>query len=430
MDSQVAKRHRLDHPIVSHPSSPSLPSPSSSSLRSLLESPSTSPTPMAATIVTGPGSGKTMFFKWKGRGPQCELHRNNDDNYIDDDDKTVLSDDDGEEDGYSSDGAASLAATQKDVWSAYSDDNEDKDDRAASTMVLADYDAGDLKTPIYSTTRTPGTAMWMFNGVNLEGGNSIASPSSPARSVGWSLPQKLTDYEGFQDAWAEINEMAAFEEDLEYAGLHESIEEFLTRMHERKRKSEFAQGSEFEDGPEYADAIWVPFEQPDYKHLDGDKTPTDDTNGNRTIRTRGSNSSSSNSKKDVGDSQLIDMGTYVDYPSGDEYSDLEFWKAMKNDNKASKGTDNRARKEIDNDNPSTSCTDNYDSDSTAGWESDDSDQDTIKGGNTAGDYLDEKDLEISGIIGTTDKTGGITGSGCRYDYEDEVDYGEDDDLFD
>ena len=322
MDSQVAKRRRMGQPVVPPPSSPSAPSSSPSSLLSLFESPFPSLVPTTATIVAVPGLGKTPFFKWKGRSPQCNVHRNNDDINGDNDDKTVISESDDEEekeeeeDGYSSDGAASLVATQEDAGSTSSDDDNDKDDRAASTMALADYDAGDLKTPIYSTARTPGTAMRMLSGVGLEGGNSIASPPSPARSVGQSLSQKLADYDGFQDAWAEINEMAAFEEDLEYAGLYESIEEFLTRMYERKRKSEFAQGSEFEDGPEFADAIWVPFEQPDYKHLDGDKTPTDDTDDDHTLRVQGSITSSS--KKNIGDSQLIDMGTYVDYPSGDD----------------------------------------------------------------------------------------------------------------
>ncbi|OAQ35358.1 hypothetical protein K457DRAFT_27604 [Linnemannia elongata AG-77] len=61
--------------------------------------------------------------KRKGSGPQCKVDSNNDDE---------------EEEGYSSDGTASLAATQKNVWSAYSNDGEDKDDRAASTMTLVD----------------------------------------------------------------------------------------------------------------------------------------------------------------------------------------------------------------------------------------------------------------------------------------------------
>ncbi|KAF9152822.1 hypothetical protein BG015_004650 [Linnemannia schmuckeri] len=414
-DDQVVKRRRSSQPIVSLPSSSSSFF-SSSSSRFPPTSPSSSPATMTTTLVTGPASGKTRFFKWKGRGSQHKVSCNDNNNSDDDDDKTVMSDSDDNDDGYSSDGASSLSATQEDTGV---DDDEDKDGCATSTIGLADYDAGELETPIYSTARTPGTALRMLNGIGLDDGNSVASPPSPARSVSHGLPQKLTDYDGFQDAWAEINEMAVFEEDLEYAGLNESIEEFLTRMHERKRKSAFAGDGDFGEGPEYADAIWVPFEQPGFKHLNGDKTPTDDTDGNITPKARSSNSH----KNDFRATHLIDMGSFVDYPSGDDYSDAEKIKVNKDVIRVSK--------KIDSDNPSTSCTDNYDSDSTAGWDNDDSDQETAKGGNTAGHELDGKNLESSDAIEATDKTGSITGSGHgAYDYEDEVDYGEDDDLFD
>ncbi|KAF8932498.1 hypothetical protein BGZ47_011356 [Haplosporangium gracile] len=415
-DSQVIKRHRLSQPIVSPPSSPSLSPSSSSSSRYLPAVPSTSSATMTTVLITGPASGKTHFFKWKGRGSQHKVNCNDDNNSDDDDDKTVMSDSDDNEDEYSSDGTWSLSTTQEDTGV---DDDEDKDDGVTSTVALVDYDVGDLETPVYSNARTPGTALRMLNGIGLDGGNSGTSPPSPAQSVSQGLPQKLTDYDGFQDAWAMINEMAVFEEDLEYAGLNESIEEFLTRMHERKRKSVFAKDGDFGEGPEYADAIWVPFEQPGFKYLNGDKTPTDDTDGDITPKARSNDSH----KNDSGTAHFIDMGSFVDYPSGDDYSDAEKIKTNRDVNRTSK--------EIDSDNPSTTCTDNYDSDSTAGWDSDDSDQEIAKRGNAAGHELDDKDLENSGSIGAMDKTGSIIGS--RHgadDCEDEVDYCKDDDLFD
>lgn len=118
--------------------------------------------------------------------------------------------------------------------------------------------------------------MRMLNGIGLDGGNSAASP---ARSKNKDGPQKLIDYVGFQDAWSEIHEIATVEEDVEYAGLNESIQDFLVRMHKRKRRPEFAGEADFMTGAEFADAIWIPYKQPGYKHLHGDKTPTDDMDG-------------------------------------------------------------------------------------------------------------------------------------------------------
>ncbi|KAF9295978.1 hypothetical protein BGZ88_001000 [Linnemannia elongata] len=165
--------------------------------------------------------------KRKGRGPQCKVHSNNDDE---------------EEEGYSSDGTASLAATQKNVWSAYSNDGEDKDDRVASTMTLADL-------------RRRGCEIAYL----LDRAHASNSNTDVETGLDWKAP------------------------------------------------------------------------------LDRDKTPTDDTNGNHTLNTRGCNSSCNSGKKNIGGSQLIDMGTYEDYSTGGVYSELEFRMAMKNGNKARKG---------------------------------------------------------------------------------------------
>ncbi|KAG0295539.1 hypothetical protein BGZ96_011489 [Linnemannia gamsii] len=315
-------------------------------------------------IVTRPATGKTPhYFKWNNR----ENHDSDDDEA-----KTVTSGD--EEEAELCDDDSSFAYSQTGAASADSDDDDDDDDDKG----LADFDAGDLQTPQYLILRTPGTATRMLNGIGLDGGNSAASP---ARSENQDGPRKLSDYAGFQNAWTEIHEIAMFEEDLEYAGLNESITEFLVRMHERKRKSEFAGDADFEAGAEFADALWIPHEQPGYQHLHGDKTPTDDTDdGDRTPKAR--NSSGHKNKKDTGGSQLIDMGSYVDYPSGDEYSEVEQEKEMERLIKRTK--------DVDNDNPSTCCTDYYDSDSDS----------------SAGYELDEQDLEVAGTIGTTNRTGG------------------------
>ncbi|KAF9117138.1 hypothetical protein BGW39_002480 [Mortierella sp. 14UC] len=167
------------------------------------------------------------------------------------------------------------------------DDKDDEDDedegRSLPLMALANYDAGDLQTPAYSTHGTPGTAIRMFNGVVLGDGSphSGASAFTPTGSDDEfvATPRKLSEYQGYKKAWAEINELAAFEEDLEYADGKETIRAFLNRMEDRARKSILSQeyDQDLSSGPEYAETRWVLYPEVESrsasKNSGGDRIP-------------------------------------------------------------------------------------------------------------------------------------------------------------
>ncbi|KAF9141527.1 hypothetical protein BG015_001263, partial [Linnemannia schmuckeri] len=218
----VAKRRCLNEAVVSPPSSIS-PEPSSPSSSS-----SAPPSPTYRVFSTRP----RPFHKWTKRG----VGRYNADDTDTDNDFTDM--DSGSE-GYESDASSSSreSDTGKRAREDDSDDDEDADDErstSTTTMALADFDAADLETPIYSTAQTPGTAIRMFNGVKLEGGSLVspASPASPARSIDLEAPRKLSNYKGYRKAMYNISEMATFEEDLEYVN-DKSMLSFIDRMNKR-----------------------------------------------------------------------------------------------------------------------------------------------------------------------------------------------------
>ncbi|KAF9901778.1 hypothetical protein EC991_005660 [Linnemannia zychae] len=144
------------------------------------------------------------------------------------------------------------------------EDNEDDEESSFPSMALANYDAGDLKTPAYSKHGTPGTAIRMLDGVELGDGSPLSSGTSDATPTGptdtVTAPRKLPDRD-FRKAWARINEIAVFEEDLEYVDRKESIQAFLDRMGERTRKSNLPQkyDQDLNSGPDYAEAHWVSY---------------------------------------------------------------------------------------------------------------------------------------------------------------------------
>ncbi|KAF9117537.1 hypothetical protein BGX30_005379 [Mortierella sp. GBA39] len=163
---------------------------------------------------------------------------------------------DSNSEGYESDTSSNSceSGTGKRTRESESDDDEDADDeRSASptTLSLADFDASDLKTPVYSTTQTPGTAIRMLNDVAL-GGGSLASPASPACSIDFEPPRKLSDYKGYKKALYHISEMATFEEDLEYVKHNEPLGKFLARMEKRAACETDPEDEDINSGPAFA----------------------------------------------------------------------------------------------------------------------------------------------------------------------------------
>ncbi|KAG0260453.1 hypothetical protein BGZ95_004446 [Linnemannia exigua] len=266
MSTFVKRRKLIQQLAVSPPSSPS-PTPSQHS-----PSPSTrtSPTPSLSLSTASTSSGEQSpapakakrYFKWTGR---VGLRRHDDELY----DYYASSSDEGSD-------ASSTSSTRKRAFAKNDDDDEEEEEEDTDeeeeddgpsfpNMALANYDAGDLKTPAYSTHGTPGTAIRMMNGFALEGGSPLydASTSTPTGPIdsGSVAPRKLSDYKGFLKAWAEIHEIAMFEEDLEYADGTETIMQFLDRMEERDRKSELSRefDQDINSGADFAEARYVSY---------------------------------------------------------------------------------------------------------------------------------------------------------------------------
>ncbi|KAG0379990.1 hypothetical protein BGX24_010685 [Mortierella sp. AD032] len=282
MSNLVKKRTLIQLLAISPPSSPS-PTSSLFSSSSSSSSTRTSPTPSlpspstTSTSTSGeqpPAAKKPKrFFKWTDR---VGLRRHDDEKY-----DYYASGSSSSDEGSDSGGdetwsvmdtnedhfldVSSTSSTRKRTVAKNDDDDEDEDNGSSSpNMALADYDAGDLKTPAYATHGTPGTAIRMMNGVALGGGSpfsgvSASTPTGPIDSE-TVAPCKLSEYQGFQKAWAEIHELALFEEDLEYADGTETIQQFLDRMEERERKpQEYDQ--DINSGADFSEAHYVPYPQ-------------------------------------------------------------------------------------------------------------------------------------------------------------------------
>ncbi|KAG9067164.1 hypothetical protein KI688_011945 [Linnemannia hyalina] len=121
----------------------------------------------------------------------------------------------------------------------------------AYDFVLADFDACDLKTPVYSTAQTPGTAIRMLNNVAL-GGGSLVSPVSPACSIDLEPFRMLSNYKGYKKALYHISEMATFEEDMEYVKHNEPLDKFLARMEKRAACETDPEDEDINSGPAFA----------------------------------------------------------------------------------------------------------------------------------------------------------------------------------
>ncbi|KAG0295538.1 hypothetical protein BGZ96_011488 [Linnemannia gamsii] len=166
------------------------------------------------------------------------------------------------EDGYLTDASSRADVTQVPTTTTEKDsgcDSDNNGDDHTSTMALAAFDAGDLDTPRYFSSRTPGTVIRMFGGCIVDGdvdGSPVAlvTPLSPHYQV---HPRKLTDYDGFTRAWNAINELADFEKEMEYGDQKETMKEFLERMCTGKRKAELDEEQSFEEGEEYAEPRWI-----------------------------------------------------------------------------------------------------------------------------------------------------------------------------
>lgn len=138
-------------------------------------------------------------------------------------------------------------------------DSDSNGDDHISTMTLAAFDASDLDTPRYFSSRTPGTVMRMFGGCAIDG-NGDGSPVAPVTPVNpyyQVQPRRLKDYEDFPRVWNALNELADFEKELEYDDQKETMKEFLERMCEGKRKAELDEEQSFEEGGEYAEPRWI-----------------------------------------------------------------------------------------------------------------------------------------------------------------------------
>ncbi|KAG9067160.1 hypothetical protein KI688_011941 [Linnemannia hyalina] len=163
---------------------------------------------------------------------------------------------DSDSEGYESDVSSSSceSGTGKRAREGESDDDQDTDDeRSASptTLVLADFDACDLKTPVYSTAQTPGAAIRMLNNVAL-GGGSLVSPASPACSIDLEPFRMLSNYKGYKKALYHISEMATFEEDMEYVKHNEPLDKFLARVEKRAACETDPEDEDINSGPAFA----------------------------------------------------------------------------------------------------------------------------------------------------------------------------------
>ncbi|KAF8928527.1 hypothetical protein BGZ47_001568 [Haplosporangium gracile] len=389
----VAKRRCLNEAVISPPSSISPePSSSSPSLSSLAPpSPSSSPSPTYRVINTRP----PPFHKWTKRG----VGRYNADATDTDSDSTVM--------GYGSEGFESDASsssresdTGKRVRGDDSDDDEDADDGRSTTMALADFDAADLETPIYSTAQTPGTAIRMFNGVKLEGGSlaSPASPASPARSVDLETPHKLSDYKGYRKAMYYISELATFEEDLDYVS-GKSMLSFIDRMNKRACKSGQFEDEDFNSGSAFAAARAAAYPETESEDDCAARTRGDSTPKATTAARKYKRGSRNQGYKD-GDSTPKAFGP-----------DTVFYQ------QAAQDIDDLSHHNYDNNDDLHSGKDLSDEDSGAGWTYyDDSDQETVRlyGSGDDSDYNDYDHENYHGRYKTTDRT-----TDSRHTYEDE-----------
>ncbi|KAG0282382.1 hypothetical protein BGZ97_009005, partial [Linnemannia gamsii] len=200
---------------------------------------------------------RNQYFKWTRRGVG---KYNSADSGVDDDTEDDSADLEEGSDGYLSDTSSSSQESSYGKRSREEDSDDEDEQTTSPIMSLADFDAGELETPNYSTSQTPGTAIRMLNGIVLEGGSltSPASPASPARSIDLDAPRKLCEYKGYKKAFYKISEMATFEEDVEYAGHNEPLQTYLDRMEKRARDTD-SEEEDIDTGPAYAAARAVAY---------------------------------------------------------------------------------------------------------------------------------------------------------------------------
>ncbi|KAF9537117.1 hypothetical protein EC957_008799 [Mortierella hygrophila] len=206
------------------------------------------------------------YHKWTKRG----VGRYNADDTDTDNDSTDV---DSDSEGYESDASSNSceSGTGKRAREGERDDDEDADDEhsaSPTTLVLADFDASDLKTPVYSTAQTSGIAIRILNDVTL-GGGSLSSPASLVCSIDLEPPRMLSKYKGYKKGLYHISEMATFEEDLEYV----KHKNHLTSSWLRAACETDPEDEDINSGPAFAAtrAVAYPESESEDEHIAGNR---------------------------------------------------------------------------------------------------------------------------------------------------------------